>query len=64
MSFTILQTVIKRLESQRQLELVAEMNRTMKAIVHTREHFHLDVRRIEEFERPPMADVLLAPVAG
>jgi glucosyl-3-phosphoglycerate synthase len=64
MSFTIIQTVIQRLESQRQLELVPELNRTMKTIVHTREHFHLDVRRIEDFERPPMADVILEPIGG
>jgi nucleotide-binding universal stress UspA family protein len=62
MSFTIMQTVVGRLERNRHIELVAEINRTMKAIVHTREQFHLDVRRIEEFERPPMAKVLLAHV--
>jgi len=62
MSFTILQTVLKRLERQRHVELVADTNRTMKAIVHTREHFHLDIRHIEDHERPPMAEVLLAPV--
>ncbi|MDB5073869.1 MAG: putative glycosyltransferase [Chloroflexi bacterium] len=60
MSFTIMQTVIGRLESKRHIELVSEVNRSMKAIVHTPEAFHLDVRRIEEFERPPMADLLLA----
>ena len=59
MSFTILQTVIQRLESQRHIELVSEVNRSMKAIVHTTAQFHLDVRRIEEFARPPMADVLM-----
>jgi hypothetical protein len=62
MSFTIMQTVVGRLERSRHIELVAEINRTMKAIVHTREQFHLDVRRIEEFERPPMAEALLTPV--
>lgn len=57
MSFTIMQTVIKRLESRRHIELVAEVNRSMKAIIQTSEHLQLDVRRVEEFERPPMAVV-------
>jgi hypothetical protein len=34
----------------------------MKAIIQTPEHLQLDVRRVEEFERPPMAS-LQAPVA-
>jgi nucleotide-binding universal stress UspA family protein len=63
MSFTILQTVIQRLERQRQIELVSDLNRSMKSIVQTPEHFHLDVRRVEEFERPPMAEAL-AGLAG
>jgi glucosyl-3-phosphoglycerate synthase len=62
MSFTILQTVIKRLESQQHLELVAEVNRSMKAIVQTPGQFQLDVRRVEEFERPPMANLLATGV--
>jgi glucosyl-3-phosphoglycerate synthase len=63
MSFTILQTVIGRLERQHHLELVSELNRSMKTIVHTRDQFHLDVRRLEEFERPPMAEILAAAPA-
>jgi len=62
MSFMIMQTVITRLESRRHIELVAEINRSMKAIVQTPDHLQLDVRRVEEFERPPMAS-LQAPVA-
>jgi nucleotide-binding universal stress UspA family protein len=60
MSFTIMQTVIKRLESRRHIELVAEVNRSMKAIVQTSDHLQLDIRRVEEFERPPMATLLTA----
>jgi glucosyl-3-phosphoglycerate synthase len=63
MSFTIMQTVIKRLESRRHIELVAEVNRSMKAIVQTSDHLQLDVRRVEEFERPPMASLLAAASA-
>jgi len=63
MSFTILQTVLGRLERQRQIEIVSELNRSMKTIVHTRDQFHLEVRRIEDFERPPMAGVLAASPA-
>ena len=62
MSFTIMQTVITRLESRRHIELVSEMNRSMKAIVQTPDRLQLDVRRVEEFERPPMAS-LQAPIA-
>ncbi len=63
MSFTILQTMIGRLERQHQIELVSELNRSMKTIVHTRDQFHLEVRRVEDYERPPMAEVLAAAPA-
>ncbi len=58
MSFTILQTVIGRVERQHRIELISELNRSMKSIVHTRDQFHLEVRRIEDSERPPMAEIL------
>lgn len=57
MSYTILQTVLTRLERQNQIELVADVNRSMKMIEQIRGGFHLDVRHIEEFERPPMASL-------
>jgi len=57
MSFAILQTVLRRMEKQQQLELVAEVNRTMKAIVQSRDQLHLDVRQVEEHERPPMVSI-------
>ena len=58
MSFTILQTVLTRLERQQQIELVSEVNRTMKLIEQSRGGFHLDVRTVEEHERPPMAEIV------
>lgn len=62
MSFTILQTVLTRLERQQHIELVSEVNRTMKLIEQSRGGFHLDVRTVEEHERPPMAEVIKQPV--
>lgn len=64
MSFTILQTVLRRLESQRQVELVAPVNRSMKVIVQTREHLHLEVREVQEIDRPPFAEVRALGAVG
>ena len=61
MSFVLLQTVLSRLEHGQHIELVAEINRSMKVIVQTPEQFHLDVRRIETRKRPPMATIAGAP---
>jgi glucosyl-3-phosphoglycerate synthase len=60
MSFVILQTVLRRLERQQQIDLVTEVGRTMKVIEQMRGGFHLDVRQVEDHERRPMAEVLLA----
>jgi glucosyl-3-phosphoglycerate synthase len=59
MSFAILQTVLRRLERQQQIELVTEVGRTMKVIEQMRGGFHLDVRYVEDHERSPIAEVLL-----
>jgi glucosyl-3-phosphoglycerate synthase len=63
MSFVILQTVLRRLERQQQIELVTEVGRTMKVIEQARGSFHLDLRQVEDHERPPMTEALLAAAA-
>jgi glucosyl-3-phosphoglycerate synthase len=62
MSFAILQTVIQRLERRENLELLAGLDRSMKAIIQERDRLHLDVRHVEEHERPAMATIRAAEV--
>jgi glucosyl-3-phosphoglycerate synthase len=62
MSFAILQTVMRHLEQRENIEILAGLDRSMKAIVQERDRLHLDVRHVEEHERPPMASVRAAMV--
>ncbi len=57
MAFAIMQVVIKRLENDRKLRLLEEINRNMKLIRYNEEHLALQVAEIEDEERPPMIDV-------
>jgi glycosyltransferase involved in cell wall biosynthesis len=54
MAFTILQVVMRRLEERRRVEILADVNTSMKLIQHDRDGFHVDVRALEDVERPPM----------
>lgn len=57
MAFTILQVVMSRLEANRRVQLFDELNHTMKLIQHGPEGFHVDLRSLEDVERPPMASL-------
>lgn len=58
MAFTILQVVMKRLESGGTLAFDAEeLATSMKLIHHDREGFHVEERSLSDLERPPMATV-------
>lgn len=54
MSFAIIQVVIHKLEARKGLELLEDVNKTMKLIRYTNERFSLDVQEINEQSRPPI----------
>ena len=57
MAFTLIQVVLKRLEDQQRLRLLAELNCSMKLIQNSKDHFHLEVKELRDQERPPMITV-------
>jgi glucosyl-3-phosphoglycerate synthase len=57
MSFAIIQTVIRKLESRFGGEVLEDVNRSMKMIRYGTKGYSLDVEEIAERERPPMIEV-------
>jgi hypothetical protein len=57
MSFAIIQTVIRRIDRRYHLELLRDVNRSMKLVQHRRERYFLEVAEIAERERPPMSSL-------
>jgi glucosyl-3-phosphoglycerate synthase len=57
MAFAITQVVMKRLEERERLHLTEDVNRTMKLISLGEQGLRLDVRHIEDRERPPMLEI-------
>lgn len=57
MAFAIIQVVVRRLEDRAALTLLEEINRTMKLIRSAEGHLSLELRAIEDVERPPIADL-------
>jgi len=54
MAFAIIQVVIQRLEKRHKLQLLEEINRSMKLIRYDPDRFYLEVEDIADVERPPM----------
>jgi glucosyl-3-phosphoglycerate synthase len=54
MAFTIIQVIVKRLEDRHRLQLLAEVNKSMKLVAHDAHGYRLEVKELEDFERPPM----------
>ena len=54
MAFTIIQVIVKRLEDRHRLQLLAEVNKSMKLVAHDANGYRLEVKELEDFERPPM----------
>jgi hypothetical protein len=54
MSFGILQVVMKRLEQRHRLQLLSEVNTSMKLIQHERDRFHVELKEVGDVERPPI----------
>jgi glucosyl-3-phosphoglycerate synthase len=57
MSFAIIQVFIQRLEERSRIELLDEVNRSMKLVRHNRRAYSLEVRDIGDHERPPMITI-------
>lgn len=55
MSFGILQVVMNRLAQRHRLQLLSEVNTTMKLIQHERDRFHVELKEVGDVERPPIA---------
>ena len=58
MAFTLIQVVLKRMEDQKRLRLMSDLNSSMKLIQHEGGHFYLEVKELMDIERPPMISVL------
>lgn len=56
-SFAILQVIVNRLEAWGRLQPVETMNKAMKLIRWEGGRLALDVRVVDEVERPPMATI-------
>ncbi|MGA2504093.1 MAG: glucosyl-3-phosphoglycerate synthase [Anaerolineales bacterium] len=57
MSFAIIQTVLRKIETRYERAIVEDVNKTMKLIRHSRDGYYLTVEDIAERERPPMINV-------
>lgn len=57
MSFSIIQTVIRKIDRRDGLQLLQDVNRTMKLIRHEESRFFLEVEKIAELQRPPMIEI-------
>ncbi len=54
MSFAIIQTVLRKLESRYERSIIEDVNKSMKLIRRANGGYFLDVEEIAELERPPM----------
>jgi nucleotide-binding universal stress UspA family protein/glycosyltransferase involved in cell wall biosynthesis len=57
MSFAILQAVIQKLENRHRLNLLDDVNRTMKLIRHEGRRFSLEIEEVIEAARPAMIEI-------
>ncbi|GAB4543425.1 MAG: hypothetical protein Fur002_15390 [Anaerolineales bacterium] len=57
MSFAIIQTVIRKLESRFGRDMLEDVNKSMKLIRHSSKGYFLEVEEIAERARPPMIEV-------
>jgi glucosyl-3-phosphoglycerate synthase len=55
MAATIAAVVLQRLEQSGRMQLRTELNRSMKLIQHERDRFHIEIKELEDVERPPIA---------
>jgi glucosyl-3-phosphoglycerate synthase len=54
MSFAIIQTVLRKLETRYERDIIEDVNKTMKLIRRANGGYFLEVEEVAELERPPM----------
>jgi len=57
MSFAIIQTVLRKLETRFERSIVEDINKTMKLIKYANGGYYLEVDEVAEHERPPMISI-------
>ena len=57
MSFAIIQTVLRKLETRYERAIIEDVNKTMKLIRYANGDYFLDVEEVAERERPPMIGI-------
>jgi hypothetical protein len=57
MSFAIIQTVLRKIDRRHGMQLLQDINRSMKVIRRKHSRFFLELEEIAELERPPMASL-------
>jgi glucosyl-3-phosphoglycerate synthase len=57
MSFAIIQTVLRKLETRFERSIIEDVNKTMKLIRSADGGYFLDVELVAELERPPMNSI-------
>ena len=57
MAFAIVQVVVQRLQEKNLVQLLDEVNRSMKLIKHRRRAYALEVKEIQDRERPPIMTI-------
>lgn len=57
MSFAIIQTVLRKLETRYERAIIDDVNKTMKLIRRSNDGYFLEVEEVAERERPPMASL-------
>lgn len=57
MAFAIVQVVMRRLEHRKHIPLLEDINTTMKLIHYSPDELFLEVKEIQEHERPPMVRI-------
>jgi glucosyl-3-phosphoglycerate synthase len=57
MSFAIIQTVLRKLETRYERAIIEDVNKTMKLIRSADGGYFLDVEEVAELERPPMISI-------
>jgi len=57
MSFAIIQVVMQRLQQKNRIEIMEEINRSMKLIKPQKKSYALELKPIQDRERPPMISI-------
>ena len=57
MSFAIIQVVMQRLQEKNRIQIMDEVNRSMKLIKPQEKSYALELKPIQDGERPPMITI-------